>query len=306
MAHRTPFVGLAGIIGAGKSTLTRNLSAHLGWEAHMEPVETNPYLEDFYRDMHTWSFPMQVCLFTKRYQAHQQIQWSGRPAIQDRTIWEDTLFARMLARSGHIHPRDLETYRELFTTMTTTLQYPTHILYLDVSVETAMGRIASRGRKAEVAIPREYLEELRMEYEQFLVDIAPFTRVIRVPWEHIGETAEVARLVSGQPGPVTLGVETLTLVRNRVARYGDTYVLELPTARLLASKPRPASPAPSVFLGCDSREENPPELNREQKVALVEIVTGLRGPSLEAYEVQLLERGEEVDREVEGWWPGTP
>ena len=48
------FIGISGIIGAGKSTLAQNLAKHLGYEAFNEPVKENPYLEDFYADMNRW------------------------------------------------------------------------------------------------------------------------------------------------------------------------------------------------------------------------------------------------------------
>ena len=40
------FVTVAGNIGSGKSSLTRLLSEHYGWNAFFESVEDNPYLAD--------------------------------------------------------------------------------------------------------------------------------------------------------------------------------------------------------------------------------------------------------------------
>ena len=47
---------IAGNIGSGKSTLTRLLARHYGWTPQFEAVDNNPYLEDYYRDIHSWSF----------------------------------------------------------------------------------------------------------------------------------------------------------------------------------------------------------------------------------------------------------
>ena len=41
-------IAVAGNIGSGKSTLTRMLAKHYGWEARFEAVDYNPYLEDYY------------------------------------------------------------------------------------------------------------------------------------------------------------------------------------------------------------------------------------------------------------------
>ena len=36
-------IAVAGNIGAGKTTLTRLLSQHYGWDTHFEDVDENPY-----------------------------------------------------------------------------------------------------------------------------------------------------------------------------------------------------------------------------------------------------------------------
>ena len=50
------FIAVAGNIGVGKSSLVTLLSDRLVWQPYYEPVEENPYLEDFYNDMQTWAF----------------------------------------------------------------------------------------------------------------------------------------------------------------------------------------------------------------------------------------------------------
>ncbi|MGN0216133.1 MAG: deoxynucleoside kinase, partial [Prevotella sp.] len=44
-------IAIAGNIGSGKTTLTKMLSSRFGWTPHFEPVDNNPYLEDYYKDM---------------------------------------------------------------------------------------------------------------------------------------------------------------------------------------------------------------------------------------------------------------
>ena len=45
------FIGISGLIGAGKTTLARELGKVLNLPVYYEPVVENEYLEDFYRDM---------------------------------------------------------------------------------------------------------------------------------------------------------------------------------------------------------------------------------------------------------------
>ena len=57
---RQAFIGIAGLIGVGKSTLAKSLGEHLGLPVYYEPVEDNAYLADFYADTARYSFAMQV------------------------------------------------------------------------------------------------------------------------------------------------------------------------------------------------------------------------------------------------------
>ena len=53
-------IAVAGNIGSGKTTLTKLLAKHYGWEPNYEDVDDNPYLNDFYEDMQRWSFNLQI------------------------------------------------------------------------------------------------------------------------------------------------------------------------------------------------------------------------------------------------------
>src|SRR5512140_3282262 len=63
---------VAGNMGAGKTSLTERIGARLGWWAGYESVADNPYLSDFYADMHAWAFHLQV--FFLGHRAEQYLQ----------------------------------------------------------------------------------------------------------------------------------------------------------------------------------------------------------------------------------------
>ena len=191
----TLFIGVAGMIGAGKSTLATALGRHMGLDVYYEPVEDNAYLADFYRDTARYSFATQIYLLNRRFQQHQEIIWRGRPAIQDRTIYEDPIFAQTLVESGLLEQRDYETYLSLFRHMANFMCRPSAIIYLDVSPEKSLERIKMRSRDVENGISIEYLRALYAAYEEFVVDISKRVPTIRVAWEEFRDVEEMAELI---------------------------------------------------------------------------------------------------------------
>jgi len=189
------FIGIAGMIGAGKSTLAASLGKHLGIDVYYEPVKENEYLEDFYRDTRRYSFATQIYLLNRRFQQHQEIIWRGRSAVQDRTIYEDSIFAKMLAESGLMEDRDYRTYLTLFRNMSNFMCKPNVIVYLDVSAERSLERIRSRGREVERGITLEYLAALHRGYEEFVRDISKVIPVIRVDYDRFATAEEMARVI---------------------------------------------------------------------------------------------------------------
>ena len=192
----TAFIGIAGIIGAGKTTLATALGEHLGLDVHYEPVIDNEYLEDFYRETARYSFQMQIYLLNRRFQQHQEIIWRGRGGIQDRTIYEDAIFARTLRDLGQMEPRDYETYVNLFRNLSNFMCRPSAIVYLDVSPERSMERIRQRDRGCESGIDIAYLDRLHRGYEEFVADISRLIPVIRVGWDEFWEVEEIAAAIT--------------------------------------------------------------------------------------------------------------
>ena len=189
------FIGIAGMIGAGKSTLAAALGQHLGIDTYYEPVADNEYLADFYRDTARYSFAMQVYLLNRRFQQHQEIIWRGRSAVQDRTIYEDSIFAKMLAKTGLMDDRDYRTYVQLFRNMSNFMCKPSVIIYLDVSPESSAERIRMRNRDVEAKIELGYLCALHDGYEEFVQNISKVIPVIRVDYERFATAEEMAEVI---------------------------------------------------------------------------------------------------------------
>lgn len=199
------YIGIAGIIGVGKSTLTMELAKALNFEPVLEEVGGNPYLEDFYGDMKKYGTIMQVWLLNHRFRQHREFVsrislGKIRGVVQDRTIWEDTIFARMLNQHPDkiISDVDYNTYLDLFDNMVLReMVFPQLMIFLDCSVETSINRIKSRGREMEKAIDPLYLKSLRDNYYQFIEEMEDAgVRILRLNWENYQPISEVVRLVN--------------------------------------------------------------------------------------------------------------
>lgn len=162
-------VAIAGNIGAGKTTLTQLLAKHYKWEAQLEDVVDNPYLDDFYNQMERWSFNLQVYFLNSRFSQVLKIRESGKNIIQDRTIYEDAnIFAPNLHSMGLMTNRDFKNYSSLFGLMESLVQSPDLIIYLRSSIPTLVSQIHKRGRDYENSISIDYLSRLNERYEAWI------------------------------------------------------------------------------------------------------------------------------------------
>ncbi len=182
------FVSVSGLIGAGKTTLCKDLGKVTGMPVYHEPVTSNPFLEDFYREPTLHSFPVQVHFLVSRFAHHKQqihagMQHQGTGAIQDRSLHEDSVFALVQNRRGVMNDRLYDTYRLLFDTLAMQVPLPDVILHLDVPPKICLQRIRSRGRQMESNIDLEYLIELKTAYDEFFDGMAERTVVLSIDWK---------------------------------------------------------------------------------------------------------------------------
>lgn len=164
-------ITIAGTVGVGKSTMTHALAKALDFRTSLEKVDTNPYLDKFYKDFERWSFHLQVYFLAERFKEQKRIFEYGGGFIQDRSIYEDTgIFAKMHYEKGTMTPTDYETYSNLFDAMVMTPYFPhPHLLiYLEGSLDDVVGRIKERGRPMEQETPVSYWEEMHGRYENWI------------------------------------------------------------------------------------------------------------------------------------------
>ena len=167
-----PHIGIAGNIGAGKTTLTEKLTSKFDWIPIYESVVDNPYLEDFYENMSKWSFNLQIYFLNHRFQNQVTLSNMNKGFVQDRTIYEDKeIFAKNLRDLSFLSDRDWNTYENLFDNMVQFIREPDLIIYLKASTDTLLSRIQGRKRDFEKNIDPEYIHSLNIYYDKWIASL---------------------------------------------------------------------------------------------------------------------------------------
>ena len=158
-------INLAGVVGVGKSSLSEYLQDE-GYTVFKEPVFDNPLLDKFYYNKQRYSFPLQIFFLNKRFELIKKASHI-KNTVLDRSILEDTIFAKMLYDSGDMEKEEFYIYMELFKNMLQHVKPPELMVYLRVSPKEAIRRINKRGRDFEVKNSTKYWYDLSKNYESY-------------------------------------------------------------------------------------------------------------------------------------------
>jgi deoxyadenosine/deoxycytidine kinase len=191
------YVAVAGTIGAGKTSLVAWLVKRYGLEPFYEPNEENPYLADFYEDMKAWGYHSQVFFLSHKLKLHQELLASNRPAVIDRTIYEDAeIFARSLKNQRYISARDWAVYERLYEGIKKTLRPPDVLVALTCSLGATKKRIQRRGRAMESAIPDAYLRRLHRLYNDWFnrYDLGPIVKIDTTDLDYVENLVDLIEL----------------------------------------------------------------------------------------------------------------
>lgn len=164
-----------GIIGAGKTTIARMVSEHLNIPMFEELKNDDlgntlehRMLNKFYDDQSRWSAIIQVMFLNERFRDLKDIENNDQFAVMDRSIYGDEIFAKTINKRGNMSDDELTIYQELLHNMLEHINPPKLLIYLDVSIDTAMDRIRQRSRGTEAdTIPKDYMIDLKETYEEW-------------------------------------------------------------------------------------------------------------------------------------------
>ena len=169
-------LGVAGMVGVGKSTLTRALAARFGLQLAPESVDAdNPWLARFYEDgadsMRRWALHLQLHFLATRFESMRHVRAAGGGWILDRTWYEDAeVFARGHYEERLLSATEWELYQRLYGELlhSPVARPPRLLIYLHAPLDVIVERIARRGRPLEKDTGPAYWAALHRRYERWI------------------------------------------------------------------------------------------------------------------------------------------
>lgn len=159
------FLAIEGVIGVGKTTLTRVLAERTGGTTVLEAVEENPFLASFYEDRRRFAFQTQLFFLLSRYRQQMalvQRDLFANAVVSDYLFQKDRIFA-----SINLADAEMELYDQILPLLERDLPRPDRVVYLRADLAVLLSRIEKRGRPFEKRIDPDYLETLREAYDYF-------------------------------------------------------------------------------------------------------------------------------------------
>ena len=159
------YIVVEGPIGAGKTSLARQIATHLAGDALLERPEDNPFLARFYEDMARYALPTQLNFLFQRIDQLRgvgQLDMFRRATVGDFLLDKDPLFARL-----NLSDAEYRLYAKVYSHLKPEAPTPDLVIYLQAPVETLVERVRERGVEYERTISPHYLARLADAYTRY-------------------------------------------------------------------------------------------------------------------------------------------
>lgn len=158
-------IAIEGVIGAGKTTLTKLLGDRLNAKVVLERFEENPFLPKFYEDPERYAFQTQIFFLLSRYKQQQELIQADlfhRFLLTDYIFEKDKIFAYL-----NLADDELKLYESVLTSIEHSVPTPDLVVYIQCHVNRLMTNIQKRGREIERNMAEQYIRDLNEAYNYF-------------------------------------------------------------------------------------------------------------------------------------------
>ena len=202
------YIVIEGVIGVGKTALTRLLGEQFSVQTFFERFEENPFLSSFYSNREQYAFQTEVFFLLNRYRQQQSVV---KPSLAHADLVGDYLFAKTRLFAGlNLRDAELDLFDQIYEALANQVPTPTLVVYLSASVDTLMARIYQRDRSFERSMERAYIADLARLYNSFF-DAYKDAPVLRIDTNnldfvrHHSDHERVAAQILAAAGVPTLG-----------------------------------------------------------------------------------------------------
>ena len=172
---------IEGNIGSGKTTFVNYISKNFNdatvnyepvekWQSYKDEQDIN-LLNNFYNDQQRWGYTFQNMAFMTRVKDLIK-PCDTKYKFIERSIYTDrNCFALNCYETGKINKMEWEIYTDWFNWLSNSFDVkPDGYIYLRVKSDICLERINKRNRQEESGIPIEYLENIHIKHDDWLLN----------------------------------------------------------------------------------------------------------------------------------------
>ncbi len=152
---------IAGVIGAGKTTLACGLKDAYGFNLIKEAYDANPFLPKVYAGQKSLALDSQLYFLLSRCEQLTPQSIGDKIAVSDYIMDKEMIYARIWLDAVQFNM-----YTKINEAMIKTVVSPTLVVYMKSTAKGCLTRIKHRSRPYEKDIDLHFLDELQMAYHK--------------------------------------------------------------------------------------------------------------------------------------------